>query len=98
MRKELSLPVYLYHQGTNYKAYELMGCHSGKRSNKKGYYFRVWAPSAQAVSLVGDFNGWDATADPMKKSTMKGYGRYSRTKLRKVTSINTGSRAVTGRS
>lgn len=72
MRKELSLPVYLYHQGTNYKAYELMGCHSGKRSNKKGYYFRVWAPSAQAVSLVGDFNGWDATADPMKKINDEG--------------------------
>ena len=48
------LPVYLFHQGTNYHAYKLLGVH------KKGrrYLFRVWAPNAQAVFVCGDFNGW----------------------------------------
>ena len=42
-------------------AYEYMGCHP----TENGYVFRVWAPRARAVSLVGDFNGWDQGADVM---------------------------------
>jgi len=50
------LPVYLFHQGTNYRAYELLGCHF---DSKKGEaVFRTWAPKAKAVHLVGDFNSW----------------------------------------
>lgn len=40
-----------------------MGCHPAE----DGYGFRVWAPNARAVSLVGDFNFWDETADPMER-------------------------------
>ena len=44
-----------------YRAQEYLGCHR----EGDGYVFRVWAPNAQAVSVVGDFNFWDHTADPM---------------------------------
>ncbi len=44
-----------------YRAYEYLGCHR----QEAGFVFRVWAPNAQRVSVVGDFNGWDDTAAPM---------------------------------
>ena len=49
-------------QGIDCRAYEWLGCHS---LGDGAYVFRVWAPSARAVSLVGDFNAWDQAADPM---------------------------------
>ena len=58
---------YLFHQGTNFKAYEYLGAH--KTGSKT--VFRVWAPSADAVWVVGDFNNWDRSC-PMKKITDKG--------------------------
>lgn len=48
------LASYLFHQGTNYHAYEYMGAHA----EDGGFVFRVWAPNAEAVFLSGDFNGW----------------------------------------
>ena len=57
------LPIYLFHQGTNYKAYEFMGCHYNSKT--KVAVFRVWAPRAKSVGLVGDFNDWNQTATPM---------------------------------
>ncbi len=47
--------------GTCTNAYEFMGCHKVKN----GYVFRVWAPNAVSVSVVGTFNDWDVTASPM---------------------------------
>ena len=46
-----------------YRAQEHLGCHR----EGDGWTFRVWAPNAQAVSVVGDFNGWDAAAAPMER-------------------------------
>ena len=57
---DISIPVYLFHQGTNFHAYELLGCH--ERSARRGryeYVFRVWAPNADSAALVGDFCSWD---------------------------------------
>lgn len=51
--------------GTCVRAYELMGCHRVSRHGKAGYVFRVWAPNAQKVSVVGDFNFWDPEDLPM---------------------------------
>ena len=45
------------------RAYEYLGCH---RSNS-GYVFRVWAPNAKSVSVVGSFNNWDDTISVMQK-------------------------------
>lgn len=54
-KKQDQLAEYLFHQGTNYRAYNYLGAHI----NKDGEYdFRVWAPNADAVYLAGDFNGW----------------------------------------
>ena len=64
--QEYQLPLHLFHQGNNFEAYSFFGCHEGEKDGQKGHFFRVWAPNAKAVSLVGDFNDWDKTADPMK--------------------------------
>ena len=61
------LPLYLFHQGTNYSSYGFMGAHFGEKDGKKGVYFRTWAPNADAVSVVGDFNGWDGNMNPAER-------------------------------
>ncbi|MBE6873880.1 MAG: 1,4-alpha-glucan branching protein GlgB [Ruminococcus albus] len=61
------IPLYLFHNGTNMETYRFLGCHKGEKDGKKGHYFRVWAAKAKAVSLVGDFNGWDDDKTPMEK-------------------------------
>ncbi len=60
-------PLHLFHHGENFKTYELMGAHSAVYKKKRGYVFRVWAPRAQSVSVVGDFNDWDASSHPMQR-------------------------------
>ena len=64
--------LFLFNQGTYYHAYELLGCHMEEKKGKTGAYFRVWAPNAKKVSLVGDFNGWNDTLHPMKKLDRSG--------------------------
>ncbi|MBO4323379.1 MAG: 1,4-alpha-glucan branching protein GlgB [Clostridia bacterium] len=54
-----SLPNYLFHQGTNYKSYKYFGAHLCEKDGEKGVTFRVWAPSAFSVRVIGDFNGWN---------------------------------------
>lgn len=66
-QEQSNFPLYVYHHGENYKSYEFMGSHKDVRDGKKGYVFRVWAPHAKGVSVVGDFNGWAAGANPMYK-------------------------------
>ena len=65
--------TYLYHQGTNDSSYRLFGAHFTAYRRKACVRFAVWAPHAQAVSVVGDFNHWDETANPMTRSD-KGNG------------------------
>lgn len=55
------VPLYLFHEGTNSHAYEYFGAHFEKRKT----IFRVWAPHAKTVSVVGDFNGWDRASNTM---------------------------------
>ena len=59
--------LYLFHQGTNYHAYEMLGAHFVTREGKSGVRFALWAPHAKSVSVVGDFNGWDTRVNPMEK-------------------------------
>ncbi len=64
MAAKNNVPLYLFHEGTNAKAYEYLGSHP---AGKNKTVFRVWAPNAVSVSVAGDFNGWDNGASPMEK-------------------------------
>jgi 1,4-alpha-glucan branching enzyme len=64
--------AYLYGQGTQYRAYFTMGAHCIHRKKSCGVYFATWAPFAKSVSVVGDFNGWDAATHPMKRLGITG--------------------------
>ena len=64
--------LYLFHQGTYFKAYEFLGVHRTKYENgSAGVVFRTWAPNADAVYVTGDFNGW-RTDMPMHKISDRG--------------------------
>ncbi len=54
--------AYYFHQGTNYYAYDYLGCHEILADDKYEYVFRVWAPNADSVRLVSDFTSWDEGA------------------------------------
>ena len=64
LKSDSKIPLYLFHEGTNAKAYEFMGAHP---SGKDGVVFRVWAPNVQWAGVAGDFNGWDAEQAVMHK-------------------------------
>lgn len=57
----------MFNNGINYFSYRVLGAHIEKRNGIQGVLFRVWAPNAKAVGVVGDFNGWDGIANPMQK-------------------------------
>ncbi|ORT99205.1 1,4-alpha-glucan (glycogen) branching enzyme, GH-13-type [Anaerovibrio sp. JC8] len=59
--------LFLFHQGTNFRAYEMLGAHVIEQDGKKGVRFTVWAPHAKEVSVVGDFNNWDTRVNKMSK-------------------------------
>ena len=59
--------LYLFHQGTNYHAQEMLGAHFVEQDGKKGIRFTVWAPNANAVSVVGEFNDWNVFINPMNR-------------------------------
>ncbi|MBO5926179.1 MAG: 1,4-alpha-glucan branching protein GlgB [Clostridia bacterium] len=66
------LAGYLFHQGTNYNTYNYLGAHLEEVDGVEGVLFRVWAPNAKSVFVVGDFNNWDNTANPMSLKTKSG--------------------------
>lgn len=61
------LDLYLFGEGRHYRLYEKMGAHPFTYRNRKGIHFAVWAPHAEAVSVVGDFNGWNPDKTPMNQ-------------------------------
>lgn len=50
--------IYLFREGTHRKLYEKLGAHCCSTGGTQGAHFAVWAPNAQRVSVIGDFNGW----------------------------------------
>ena len=58
---------YLFGQGTHYDLYNKLGAHPMTVDEEEGVYFAVWAPNAEEVSIVGDFNEWDENATPMER-------------------------------
>ncbi len=68
VKSELSpYDLFLFHEGTNYHAQGMFGAHLCQKNGVKGVRFALWAPHAQKVSVVGDFNGWDLNAAVMEK-------------------------------
>ena len=61
------LDHYLFGQGTHYEIYKKLGSHKVKDGNREGVYFAVWAPHAKSVSVIGEFNNWDETANVMER-------------------------------
>ena len=56
-----------FKNGTNYHAHDLFGAHETTVRGKNGVAFKVWAPNASAVSVVGDFNGWSESDGKMRR-------------------------------
>src|SRR5438093_369709 len=59
--------LHLFAEGQHWKIYEKFGAHLRAIGDATGVYFAVWAPNAQRVSVVGDFNDWDGRVNPMRK-------------------------------
>jgi 1,4-alpha-glucan branching enzyme len=59
--------LHLFSEGQHWKIYEKFGAHLQTIGDATGVYFAVWAPNAQRVSVVGDFNNWDGRMNPMRK-------------------------------
>ena len=53
--------LYLFNEGTHYRLYEHLGSHP----DRDGTWFAVWAPNAERVTVMGDWNGWDKAANPL---------------------------------
>ncbi len=58
---------YLFSQGTHYDIYKKLGAHRSVEKGTEGIYFGVWAPNAEAVHVIGSFNGWNEESHPMEK-------------------------------
>src|SRR5690606_20053667 len=59
--------LHLLSEGTHYRAWERLGSHRVTIGVVTGVHFAVWAPNAQRVSVIGDFNRWDGRVNPMRK-------------------------------
>jgi len=70
------LDMYLFGQATHYDIYKKLGAHPAEIRKKKGILFDVWAPHAAEVYVIGTFNDWDETANPMRRLEPSGIGIY----------------------
>jgi 1,4-alpha-glucan branching enzyme len=64
--------LYLSGEGTHYLKYEILGAHVREVAGVRGVHFGVWAPNANRVSVVGDFNAWDGRVHAMRSRGASG--------------------------
>ncbi len=57
--------IYLFKQGSHFKLYDKLGSHAMTVDGTLGTYFAVWAPNAEGVSVIGDFNNWNPETHPL---------------------------------
>src|SRR5260370_28921757 len=60
------IDLHLFGEGKHERIYEKLGAHVITHEGKRGVAFAVWAPNADLVSVVGNFNDWDGTKHPMR--------------------------------
>jgi 1,4-alpha-glucan branching enzyme len=64
--------LHLFAEGTHHRAWEKLGSHVMTIGGVTGVHFAVWAPNAQRMSVIGDFNRWDGRVHPMRKLVPSG--------------------------
>lgn len=64
--------IYLFNQGTHYRLYDKFGAQPVTIEGVPGTYFAVWAPNAEYVAVIGDWNNWDAGANPLRQRGFSG--------------------------
>jgi 1,4-alpha-glucan branching enzyme len=57
--------IYLFHEGSSYHSYSMLGAHLSEDGGVRGVSFCVWAPNAREVRVAGDFNGWQGGRSPL---------------------------------
>src|SRR5690348_7334445 len=60
------LDEHLFNEGTHYRLYDKLGAHPMRVEGVDGTYFAVWAPNAERVSVLGDFNSWNRENQPLE--------------------------------
>jgi 1,4-alpha-glucan branching enzyme len=64
--------LYLFNEGTHVRVYDKLGAHVVTVDGTPGVVFSVWAPNADGVSVIGDFNNWDPAATPLQPRQASG--------------------------
>ena len=64
--------IHLFNEGTHARLYDKLGSRIITHNGQSGAYFAVWAPNAERISVIGDFNGWDDTRAPLKTKSQSG--------------------------
>lgn len=64
--------LHLFNEGTHFRLFDKLGAHQIEANGEIGTHFSVWAPNAESVSVVGDFNGWDSRLHPLQPSGSSG--------------------------
>ena len=73
---QLSDAIARFAAGTSTDAYQFMGCHRQTVDGQEGYVFRVWAPHAKSVRVLGRFNDWDKASPPMDRISPSIWERF----------------------
>ena len=70
--RDYEVALHFFHEGSATEAYDFFGSHFCEKDGQKGVIFRVWAPHANSVSVVGDFNHWDRFKNRMQRVSNDG--------------------------
>jgi 1,4-alpha-glucan branching enzyme len=63
---------HLFNEGSHFRLYDKLGAHVVQHAGESGTYFAVWAPNAEQVSVIGNFNDWDKTRQPLSAKASTG--------------------------